>query len=104
MSYGKQTYSLQPDDYQTYCVVFLQLTVYHICGVLGSSLMYRFIRKEVGINFYHGDRTLDIDLEKLHSAITNHSVDKVIMDIFGTYTDSSKQISILQKMGLYSRL
>ena len=64
--------------------------------------MYQFIRKEVGIKFYHGDRTLDIDFEKLHSAITGHSVDKVIMDIFGTH--SSKQFSILQKMGLYSRL
>ena len=66
--------------------------------------MYQFIRKEVGIQFYHGDRTLDNDLEKLHSAVTSHSVDKVIMDIFGTHADSTKHFSILQKMGLYSRL
>ena len=66
--------------------------------------MYQFLRKVVGIKFYHAERTLDNDLEKIHSCITSNTVDKILIDIFGDGGHASKQVPASHKIGVYSRL
>ncbi len=66
---------------------------YDLCFLFpGSSLMYQFLRKDVGIKFYHGDRPLDKDLTKIHEAIKSSRTDDVIVNIFNAQDKPSARL------------
>ena len=44
--------------------------------------MYSFIREGLGIKFYHADRTLDVDLHKIFTAIKSRTMDNMLIEIF----------------------
>ncbi len=52
--------------------------------------MYRFLRDDVGIRFYHGERSLDTDLQRIHDAITapGGALDAVLTDVFRETVES----------------
>lgn len=54
--------------------------------------MYQFLRKDVGIKFYHGDRPLDKDLTKIHEAIKSSRTDDVIVNIFNAQDKPSARL------------
>ncbi len=70
----------------------------------GSSKMYHYLRKDVGIRFYRADRTLDGDLQKIHAAIKSQTVDLVLQDIFREHTQNLSRTSVTARNGVYSRL
>ncbi len=70
----------------------------------GSSKMYRYLRKDVGIQFYRADRTLDGDLQRVHAALKSQEVDLVLQDIFREHTQNLNRAPITARNGVYSRL
>ena len=48
----------------------------------------------MGITFYHAERTLDNDLEKIHCALRSHVIDKILYDIFDGETRELKLVHV----------
>ena len=45
--------------------------------------MYRFIRKDLQIPFYHGQNGIDKSLEKILKAIQNRDIEHILVETFG---------------------
>ena len=48
----------------------------------GTCKMYSFVRQVLNIPFYHGDRCLDNDLQKILDSVGGGQIDTVLLDAF----------------------
>ena len=50
--------------------------------ISGTQVMYKFVREELGISYYHGQHSLDSDLQKLFNTFENQRINNVVLEAF----------------------